>query len=624
MAGGKVSALHRLARAAGLQIDWTDAAGERQRVSNDSLVAVLEALGLSAGSERQIRESLEGLSEEEGSGFITADAGVPFSLPGAGERTIDEPGYHEIGGTVVAVAPARAFTIADAAPGQRIWGPAVQIPSLRDHRAEPYGDFGALATLVEKAAGAGADAVAMSPVHALFPGDPNSFSPYGPSTRLFLNVLLADPSLLGDKGAREPGGELIDWESAIPARMERLRMLYERRSDQVRREVEEFAREKGEPLRRHALFDALFARFRTGWPDWPAEFQDPSAPGVANFAREQADEVDFYLFLQWLADRSLACAHKAAQDGGMAVGLIADMAVGMSHGGSQAWSRREGLLTGLSVGAPPDLLGPQGQDWGITTFSPRGLRQTGYRDFIDTIRAAVEHAGGIRIDHAMSLKRLWVVPHGASSRDGVYLHYPQRDLMRLLALESRRARAIVVGEDLGTVPAGFREAMADRGFMGMRVLWFERTRSGGFRVPERYEQASAAMTSTHDLPTVAGWWSGRDIDWNRKLGRSDPDESETEERARRQKERRLFVRTCRRAGIDTADPVGAALEYVASAPSDLALLPAEDLLGVEEQPNLPGTIDEHPNWRRRLPVAAEDMFETAAERVGRIKRARRR
>jgi 4-alpha-glucanotransferase len=166
--------------------------------------------------------------------------------------------------------------------------------------------------------------------------------------------------------------------------------------------------------------------------------------------------------------------------------------------------------------------------------------------------------------------------------------------------------------------------MADRGFMGMRVLWFERRPSGGFRAPERYEQPAAAMTSTHDLPTVAGWWSGRDIDWNRKLGRSDPDESEAQERARREKERRLFVRACRRGGIDTAEPVGAALEYVASANSDLALFPAEDLLGVEEQPNLPGTIDEHPNWRRRLPVAAEEIFDTAAERVGRIKRARRR
>ena len=617
-----MSPLHRLARAAGLQSDWTAAAGERQRVSDDTLVAVLEALGLAAASDRQIRASLAELREEEDAHFITAEAGVPFSIPGAGERSIDEPGYHEIGGVTVAVAPPRAFTAADAADGRRIWGPAVQIPSLRDRRGEAYGDFGALATLVEQAAAAGADAVAMSPVHALFPGDPKSFSPYGPSTRLFLNVLLADPSLLGDERDGNGGGDLIDWEAAIPMRMERLRALYESRSDAIRHEVETFAQEKGEPLRRHALFDALFERFGTGWNEWPAELRDPSAPAVESFARENRDRADFYVFLQWLADRSLARAQEAAREGGMAIGLIADMAVGMSHGGSQAWSRREGLLTGLSVGAPPDLLGPQGQDWGITTFSPRGLRRTNFRDFIDTIRAAVTHAGGIRIDHAMSLKRLWVVPHGASSQEGVYLHYPQRDLMRLLALESWRAKAIVVGEDLGTVPSGFREAMSQRNFMGMRVLWFERTQSGGFRAPGQYEPLAAAMTSTHDLPTVAGWWSGRDIDWNRKLGRSDPELTEPEERSRRERERRLFLRACRSAGIHTSDPVDAALAYVSSTNCDLALFPAEDLLGLEEQPNLPGTIDEHPNWRRRLPVAAEDMFEAASDRVALINRRR--
>ena len=619
-----MSSLHRLARAAGLQIGWTDAAGKRKRVSDDTLVAVLEALDLPAGSERQVRDSLASLRDDREVGFMTADAGVPFTPPGGGEWTIDQPGYHEVDGITVAVAPTRAFTVADASGDRRIWGPAVQIPSLRDRRGAPFGDFGALTTLASKAAAAGADALAMSPVHALFPADPGSFSPYGPSSRLFLNVLLADPSLLGVEGEQAPVGELIDWEAAIPARMQRLRSLYDGRSDGTRRQVEKFAREKGEPLRRHALFDALFARFRTGWQDWPPAYRDPSAPAAAGFAREWSEEVDFYVFLQWLADRSLANAQKAALDAGMAVGLIADMAVGMSHGGSQSWSRGEGLLTGLSVGAPPDLLGPQGQDWGLTTFSPRGLRRTQYRDFIDTIRAALGHSAGLRIDHAMSLKRLWVVPHGASAREGAYLAYPQRDLKRILALESLRARAIVVGEDLGTVPAGFRQSMRERGFMGIRVLWFERTRNGGFVPPDRYDRLAAAMTSTHDLPTIAGWWSERDIDWSRELGRSDPDESETNERARRDKERRLFVRACRRAGIvDTSDPVGAALAFVASANSDLALFPAEDLLGLVEQPNLPGTIDEHPNWRRRLPVAAEALFDSASERVERINSARR-
>lgn len=580
--------LHRLAAEAGLSREWKDAAGRDQIVADDTLVAALEALGLPAGSPRQIEESRARLREE------------------AAEE--------EAEGALV-----RGY-----APPGRLWGPAVQITSLRDRRGEAYGDFGALACFAAASAEAGADLLAVSPVHALFPGDPNSFSPYGPSTRLFLNVLLGDPSLLGDE-LRGGDGDLIDWQAAIPERMKRLRALYEGRSENIRAKVEAFVRAGGEALRRHAIFDALFARFGTGWQDWPAGYRDCAGDAVERFAAEQAEEVGFYLFLQWLADASLARAQRAARDGGMKLGLIADMAVGMSPGGSQAWSRPEGLLQGLSVGAPPDPLGPDGQDWGITTFSPRGLKATGYRDFTDTIRAALRHAGGIRIDHAMSLRRLWVVPHGARATEGVYLAYPEARLMRILAAESRRAEAVVVGEDLGTVPPGFREAMEARGFLGMRVLWFERTEEGGFRAPMDYSRAAAAMTSTHDLPTVAGWWAERDIDWGWKIGRTSVHAGEAEDRAARREDRARLMRAFAAEEIDPADPAGAACAHVARAASDLAIIPAEDLLGLEEQPNLPGTIDEHPNWRRRLPGLAEDMLTApdVAARIARIREARR-
>ncbi|MFN3945656.1 MAG: 4-alpha-glucanotransferase [Allosphingosinicella sp.] len=584
-----MSALHDLARAAGLSRDWKDASGKEQRVSDDTLVAVLEALGLPADSEARIRDSLARLREE---------------------AEPEEP----------AAEPARGF-----APPGRLWGPAVQITSLRDRRGAAFGDFGALASFAAAAARSGADLLAMSPVHALFPGDPNSFSPYGPSTRLFLNVLLGDPSLLGDEGGGcDDDGDLIDWQRAIPERMKRLRGLYDARSEATEAKVAAFAAAEGEPLRRHAIFDALFARFGTGWQDWPAEYRDCSGAAVARFAAEQAEEVGFYIFLQWLADASLARAQRAARDGGMKLGLIADMAVGMSPGGSQAWSRPEGLLQGLSVGAPPDPLGPDGQDWGITTFSPRGLKATGYRDFTDTIRAALRHAGGIRIDHAMSLRRLWVIPRGAPATEGVYLAYPQGRLMDILAEESRRAETVVVGEDLGTVPLGFREEMEARNFLGMRVLWFERTGRGGFRKPESYSKSAAAMTSTHDLPTVAGWWSGRDIDWGWKIGRTSAHDSEAAERAAREQDKARLKRAFRGAGIDPGDPVGAACAFVAQSASDLAIIPAEDLIGEPEQPNLPGTIDEHPNWRRRLPGLAEDMLSApdVAARIVRINEGR--
>lgn len=658
--------LHRLARDAGLLIDWTDYIGARRRVSDASLIRILSALGLEAETDGQVAESRASLAEDRrqaASTLVTADEGAPIHLPPHLRRQagtirledgseqpvavgkiprITRSGYHlfacDKGKVSIAVAPARGYSVHDAASGRRIWGPAVQIPSLIDARGEALGDFGALARFATAAAAVGADALAISPVHALFAADVSRFSPYAPSTRLFLNALLADPSRLGDVagGSAQP---LIDWEAAAPRRLQRLRKLFDTRDDTTRAAVEAFRAEQGEELERHARYDALHAYFfgtayGGGWQAWPVEYHDPVGPAVARFAREHADEVAFAIFLQWLADASFAAAQAAAKQGGMAVGLIADLAVGMDAGGSHAWSRRDFLLNGLSVGAPPDMLGPDGQDWGITTFSPRGLIRSGFQDFLATIRAALRHAGGIRIDHAMGLRRLWVVPWGCKSSEGAYLACPEADLMRLLALEAWRHKAVVVGEDLGTVPPGFRGAMDKRTMLGMRVLWFERTRRGGFTPPQHYSRHAAAMTSTHDLPTVAGWWRGRDIDWTWRIGRTSRFPNDAAERDDRAEERARLWRAFHRAGVagqhapppeQPAAAVDAAIDYIGRTPSNLAIIPVEDLLGLDEQPNLPGTTTEHPNWRRRLPVAAEAAFAPPeiAARIKRLNRARR-
>lgn len=640
-----MSPLHALARDAGLLVDWQDAAGRKQRVSNESLAAVLAALGVPARTPRQVEDSRKRIRQDERQAahrLLTADVGRPVRLPGRSPITFDEPGYREIetdgGGITVAVAPPRAWTVADAAPGRRIWAPAVQIPSLRDGRREAFGDFGALARFARAAAAKGAGAVAMSPVHALFPADASRYSPYGPSSRLFLNVLLADPSLLGDRHGSGNQDDLIDWQAAIPRKLERLRGLFEQRDEETHRAVAGFARERGEAVVRHATFDALHAHFCArspgGWQGWPAAYHDPVGPAVAEWAHAHREAIDFHVFLQWLAERSLQAAQAAAKDAGMAVGLVADMAVGLDAGGSEAWSRPGRLLDGLSIGAPPDPLGPDGQDWGITTFSPRALRRHGFASFIETIRAALRHAGGIRIDHAMSLRRLWVIPHGARPGDGAYLRFPETDLLRLLALEAWRAKAIVIGEDLGTVPVGFRGRMARRGLLGMRVLWFERTRNGGFTGPACWARGAAAMTSTHDLPTVAGWWRGRDIDWTWRIGRTSAFASEAAERKARDEDRAKLWRACRRAGTASGAPpaaetpgaaVDAAIAYVGRTTSELAIVPVEDLLAMPEQPNLPGTIGEHPNWRRRLPGTVEEMLDDAevSARIERLNEARR-
>jgi 4-alpha-glucanotransferase len=322
--------------------------------------------------------------------------------------------------------------------------------------------------------------------------------------------------------------------------------------------------------------------------------------------------VRYHIFLQWVAARSFAAAQVAARAAGMRIGLISDLAIGMDRAGSHAWARQSDLLLGLSIGAPPDIFNPRGQDWGLTGFSPRALVARGFEPFLATLRAALAHAGGVRIDHIMGLMRLWLVPRGAPASEGAYLAYPLEDLLRLLALESHRHGAVVIGEDLGTVPPGFRARLRRAGIAGMDVMWFERTRLS-YRKPARWRRDAVAMTTTHDLPTVAGWWSGEDIRTRRALGLG----AVGEEEERRQDRGRLW-RAFTAAGTAQGAPppvrqpaaaVDAALGYVAQSPAPLMLAPLEDLLALEAQPNLPGTIDEHPNWRRRLVPAAKDLFD---------------
>ena len=652
-----MNSLATLAAEAGLQEKWVDAAGEPQEVSGDTLRAVLAVLGLPAESETEICESREKLALLRQRGeerFITVTAGEPIALPGnisgpgalhleSGETRsaaldgehlapVDEPGYHRLvhsrGETIIAVAPPRCFGVGDIGAGQRLWGAAAQLPSLRGEGDMPFGDFallrGACAALAEK----GADLLAISPVHALFPSDASRYSPYGPSSRRFLNVLFADPSLVG--AAFSPQGEaadLIDWESAIPVRIAELRKIFDELDEETRRRTGGIERLAPAEQHAHAVFEALDAHFRArgvcAVADWPEEFRDHQSPAVQAFARQHADEVAFHSWLQGLAERSLATAQQVARAAGMACGIITDLAVGVDPAGSDAWTSPGAYLDGLSVGAPPDLLGPEGQDWGLTTFNPLTLAAGEFKAFRDTLSAAMAGAGGVRIDHVLGLRRIWLVPRGRPSSEGCYIGFPQADMFRILALESWRHRAIVLGEDLGTVPEGLRDEMADGGLLGMRVLWFERDREGGFSDPAGWDRNAAAMTSTHDLPTLAGWWTGRDIDWTWQIGRKSRFACVEDERADRQKDReRLWARLVASGCADGPCPppaspqpfVSAACAHVSASTCELALIPFEDLFGLVEQPNLPGTTDQHPNWRRRLPEAGLDQPSVQARR----------
>jgi 4-alpha-glucanotransferase len=663
--------LRELAQAAGIAVEWRDVNNRDHSVGPEAMRAILAALQLPAGSEAEIRESRETLRAEARAlpPLCTALQNRPvlLGLPGepefrlrleSGEHwegrawqqdglctlpPVNEAGYHrlEIGGqeTILAVCPQHCHGIE---PGTRPWGLAAQLYSPHRRGDGGIGDFTGLAQLAVSAARRGADAIAISPVHAQFSADPERFSPYAPSSRLFLNVLHADPAAMGEETlraalaetglaeefARLESLELVEWPAAARLRLRLFRSIFDRFSGDPA--FDRFREEGGEALESHARFEALHGHLYGRdpslwhWKDWPAEFRRPDAPGVARFAQEHEREVSFHAFLQWIADRGLGEAQAAFRGAGAKIGLIADLAVGTDAGGSHGWSRQGQILSGVGVGAPPDIFSPLGQSWGIAAFSPRGLRDGAYTAFLEMLRAAMRHGGGVRIDHAMGLARLWLVPQGQDATQGAYLHFPVMDMLRLVALESRRNDAIVVGEDLGTLPEGFREKLDETGLMGLRVLYFEQGRDHRFTPPAQWSPGAVAVTTTHDLPTVAGWWKGRDIDWRARLGLLGEGNDGSEQREERKLDRTRLWEAMRENGVAEGEMPGeeegprvatAAARQVASAACALALLPLEDALALEEAPNLPGTTEGHPNWRRRLPGEAATMLdapETAA------------
>ncbi|MGR0136698.1 4-alpha-glucanotransferase [Pseudomonas sp. RSP] len=668
--------LEILASRAGLAVDWIDANGRPQHVHPDALRAVLKGLGHPADTDAQVDASLRDLEQAQLDKhlppLLTVDSGQSLDLAHYFEpdtlcrvhleqgETLElrldgnavlpgviALGYHQVQINdqtfTLAVAPTHCYSVAEAVDSQpaRAWGISAQLYGLRRLNDGGFGDTLALEHLARAAAERGADALAISPMHAMFSADPQRYSPYSPSSRLFLNSLYASPAcILGEREVRnaiEALGiadqlhdleqlDLIDWPAAAQAKQRLLRALYEdfRHGHHPQHaDFLSFRQTGGEALENHCRFEAVQAmRAAAGesldWRHWPAEWRTPQSPALAKFAEEHREDVGFYAFAQWLIARCLERAQQAARGSGMGVGLIADLAVGADGGGSQAWSRQDELLADLTVGAPPDILNRAGQGWGISAFSPEGLKRHGFRAFIEMLRANFAHAGGLRIDHVMGLQRLWVIPMDASPKEGAYLYYPVDDMLRLLALESHRHQAIVLGEDLGTVPDGLREKLIGRSILGMRVLLFEQGHDGQFKPILDWPDNALATTSTHDLPTLNGWWHSRDIDWNIQLGLIDAPTVEqwSEHRLRERQALRQALSQDPQNFVDeirneTDHMIDASVRYLGHTRAPLVLLPLEDALGIEEQANLPGTTDTHPNWRRRLPGEAASLLDNA-------------
>ncbi|HVX75356.1 MAG TPA: 4-alpha-glucanotransferase [Bradyrhizobium sp.] len=506
------------------------------------------------------------------------------------------------------VAPPRAFS----GDFDRCWLLAVQLYSIRSARNWGIGDFTDLQDLIRLALDLGADGVGLNPLHALFDDRPGDCSPYSPNSRLFLNALYIDVAKLDGVLADSDGiaklrqSELVDYAEVAALKWRALRSAFEHfrteRKAGQQRDFEKYRGERGSLLSRFACFEVLRHKFGTAWWEWPEPWRQPDDAACATL-REGPDaaEVEFVEFVQWIADRQLQACQTLAQQLGLKVGLYLDVAVGVQAGGFDAWNEQAAISRYLSVGAPPDPLNTAGQNWGLAGFNAAGLKIKSFEPFREMLRASMRYAGAIRLDHVLGLKRLYLVPHGFAADNGAYVQMPFEALLAATAQESVAHRCVVIGEDLGTVPEGFREQMADWGIWSYLVMMFERDPQGRFFGIDHYQPNALVTFNTHDLSTYAGWRSFADLKLKRSLG-IDPGETDDA----RWHALHMLSELLRENDIEGHD-LYAVVRFLARTRSRLLTISLEDLLGVIDQPNIPGTIDEHPNWRQRLPVPLDEI-----------------
>ncbi|HZD91173.1 MAG TPA: 4-alpha-glucanotransferase [Pseudolabrys sp.] len=504
--------------------------------------------------------------------------------------------------------------------GRRLWLLAAQLYGLRSRRNWGIGDFTDLTALVARAAAHGAAGVGLNPLHALFPEDAGRASPYAPNSRLFLNLLYIDveaipefPGLaeagLADEVARLRETELVSYVDVAAAKLSGLHLAYdafragagaERRAD-----FEAYREEQGDALLRFACFEVLRRRHAPAqWTEWPAPWRNPDIADLHDFRFKHHDEVAFEEFVQWVADRQLAACQDTAHRLGMPVGLYLDLAVGIDRHGADAWINHGAVLNGVSMGAPPDEFNPQGQDWGLAPLNPHAVPDDDFRTLRLLMRAAMRHAGAIRLDHVLGLQRVFMIPLGRTAADGAYVRFPFHQLLSVIAEESVRERCIVIGEDLGTVPENFRATIDRWGLWCYRVMLFEREGDDAhFKPPEAYPESALATFNTHDMASFRGWTEGHDMVVKRSIG-FDPGENDDARNWARQKLRDILSA---RARDYPPDDLAAVAEFLGLTRARLVAISLDDVVGEREQVNIPGTTDQHPNWRRKLPLSIEEL-----------------
>ncbi len=527
----------------------------------------------------------------------------------------------------------------------RIWGLAVQLYSLRSSQNWGIGDFTDLTDLVQLCAKLGAGIVGINPIHGLFPHNPSHTSPYSPSSRLLINILYLDIEAIPDFTESKEAcdivskdefqqhlntirqGDIVDYSAVATVKLRILNILYRSfRKNHLLTKTNRgesfyrFIAEGGEFMKRLATFEALQDHFYKkdrsiwGWPAWPEPYRDPDGRAVRNFEATKGERIEFYQYLQWQADIQLHNVSLKCSEHNLPVGLYLDLAVSIDRGGAEAWANQELYALDIGIGAPPDDFSLNGQNWELPPMIPKRLRDTAYLPFITTLRHNMRHAGAIRIDHIMTLMRLFWIPLNKPSREGTYVHYPFDDLMGILALESERNKCLVIGEDLGTVPDAVRKDMVRWGVFSYKIFYFEKTKEGEFKTPDAYQSDAVVSVSTHDLPTLRGYWEGIDLALRKKLNLFPSKKILNDQLLSRELDRALLLKALEHVDLlpeeTTTDPASmpelttalsrAIHTFLARTPCKIQMVQLEDMLNQPEQANIPGTTNQYPNWRRKL------------------------